>query len=143
MLTGSWAASVSPVRVIDFLYPYYSCVVFKITSAGKLWIQICQRWEYTFISLVLKKYISPHTLTHYNDVKVLKKKSMTLTRWKANLMEVPLIKCHPHKDSNCSLAIILLPKRSYIRGPFIQAQLWKILRYCKLYITKLWSIRSN
>lgn len=65
--------------------------------------------------MALKKYIFfPLTVTHYNDVKV-PKKSMTLTRWKANLMEVPLIKCHPHKASNCSLAIIPLPKKQYIR----------------------------
>ena len=35
---------------------------------------IYQRQEYTFISMALKKYIFfPRTVTHYNDVKVLKK----------------------------------------------------------------------
>lgn len=34
---------------------------------------IYQRQEYTFISTALKKYIFPCIVTHYNDVKVLKK----------------------------------------------------------------------
>lgn len=35
---------------------------------------IHQRQESTLISIALKKYIVPSTMTHYNDVKVLGKK---------------------------------------------------------------------